>query len=658
MSNLLQYSKSPYLLQHKNNPVQWHEWSQETLQKAKVENKIIIVSIGYSTCHWCHVMAHECFENDTIANLMNQYFISIKIDREERPDLDHYFMSAIQMMGISGGWPLNCFMTPDQKVFYGGTYFPPVSKYGRISWPDVLSSIQNSFINNKVKLLEQANHLTDTIKNHLSAIKTSKKASSTILNDSLISLESFIDKEYGGMGFGQKFPNTMALEYIIKMNQKNKTNKYSDFIQLSIKNLCLGGMYDHIQGAFFRYTVDRQWKVPHFEKMAYDHALIIGLLSTVISNDSSHYARYFVKRSFQFWESEMQTEEGLFYAALDADSEGEEGLYYLWTKEELQNVINQSQSKFFEYVELEEMHGAKKQVLNLFRLDKENESHFEIELSQLKLQFELLEIYRSKRERPSTDFKLILSWNALIATAYAKAYLAQIDDEYKNKATQLVEKLLTRFRVQPDEYNFYRIATPDGQLYQSAFLEDYVYLAEAICLLYQITGDEKYFKILIKLMDTIENIFPQQKHIFSFNSKEQKDSFCDSFDLTDSSIPNPNAKLAELYYYMAMKTNEMKYFDQYNLMMDTALSNINGQYYSHISWLQNHPDILKNKKILKTKDWNTVSKFTESMDKNEFVYIYTEDMKVDLIQLCTQELCMMPCESKAEFVNQLRKITL
>lgn len=658
MENKLRFSKSPYLLQHKDNPVHWNEWSVETLQRARQENKIIIVSIGYSTCHWCHVMAHECFEDESIAQIMNQYFINIKIDREERPDLDHYFMSAIQMMGISGGWPLNCFMTPDQKVFYGGTYFPPVSKYGRISWPDLLGSIQNSFTGNHDKLIQQANNLSEVLKQQLSTIKFSKMSSAYILSDSLKSLESFIDKEFGGLGFGQKFPNTMALEYLITANKVWNKNKYSEFINLSIKNLCLGGMYDHIQGGFFRYTVDRQWKVPHFEKMAYDHALILNFLSRVCSFSKNHYASYFIKKSFQFWEDEMKSSTGLFYAALDADSEGEEGLYYLWTENELKNQLSQQSSQFFNFVQLEELHGSHKKVFNLFGLNSIDESQIVNELKDLHHHFSVLQNYRSARERPSTDFKLILSWNSLIITAYCRAYLANIDESYKVKVIELLDILLQTFESKDVPFQYYRIASSDSHLYQSAFLDDYAYLAEAIFLIYQITGDEKYFNLLMNVIGTIEKNFDQKSHIFSYNSKSQNDQFCTSFDLTDSSIPNPNAKLAELYYFLSLKTNEIKYFEQYNNMLNTSLSAIGEQYYSHISWLQLHPDLMKNKKALKAKDWATVSKFSESLDRNNFYYIYTEDMKINEVQLCTQEVCLIPSHTVSDFIQQIESMEI
>ncbi|MEO6189157.1 MAG: DUF255 domain-containing protein, partial [Saprospiraceae bacterium] len=329
MTNQLHLSSSPYLIQHKDNPVHWRLWNQETINLAQSENKIILVSVGYSTCHWCHVMAHECFENEEIAAVMNKFFINVKIDREERPDLDHYFMSAVQLMGVSGGWPLHCFLTPDLKPFYGGTYFPPKAKYGRMAWPDLLMAIHKAFIEKNDEIVSQSIKLNDAIVSQAPTNNFSTTLDGLVfMEDSLLQLEKYLDWDKGGIGMGQKFPNTFILSYLLQIDDFRKDNKYIDFIELSITKMCLNGMYDHIQGAFYRYTVDREWKIPHFEKMAYDHALITSLLAEQYFHTNEEFYFYFIKQSVDFWELELMGSNGLFYAAMDADSEGEEGLYY------------------------------------------------------------------------------------------------------------------------------------------------------------------------------------------------------------------------------------------------------------------------------------------------------------------------------------------
>ncbi|NOT36182.1 MAG: thioredoxin domain-containing protein [Saprospiraceae bacterium] len=657
MPNSLQYSHSPYLLQHKDNPVDWYSWSLETLEKAKKENKIIIVSIGYSTCHWCHVMAHECFENEAIAAFMNRHFISIKIDREERPDLDHYFMSAIQFMGFQGGWPLHCIMSPDQKILYGGTYFPPVAKYGRISWPDLLNAILESYTNKNEKILLQADKLHESLTDYLQGKKILQETESEIqIEEVLKSLQSLIDEEYGGMGTGQKFPNTSAMEFLQNCNTILKKGVYNNFLLLSVKRICLGGMYDHLQGGFFRYTVDRSWKIPHFEKMAYDHALIIGWLSTLYTNEKFKFVGYFIKNSFDFWKEEMLGKNGLYYAALDADSEGEEGLYYLWDESEIGNILKERKDTFYKNMDLEILHGSQKKVLNALPLSNLSSLEIEARLEKIQDSYFQLRTARKQRIRPSTDTKEILSWNALIAIALCKAYRAGIDVKYHDEAIQLITRMLSNYKIPNTSNEYFRISLENGECYQPAFLEDYVYLGNALWHVFQISGQQEYFEELVQLIHTIENLFSQKDGLFSFNHQMHNDHPVVSYDINDSSIPNANAVLCELYYMLYWQTNETEYYNRFQKMYFSFSSLCNKHYFSHMNWLKMHPDILNRRIFAKVKNKNSVENLVDNLFQQKLNYIYTSEMEENTIQLCTDQVCLVPCSSREEFNNQIQEI--
>ncbi|MCC6816265.1 MAG: thioredoxin domain-containing protein [Saprospiraceae bacterium] len=653
MGNQLKHSQSPYLLQHQDNPVEWLIWSKETLNRAKIEDKLILVSIGYSTCHWCHVMAHECFENAEIAVFMNKHFINIKIDREERPDLDHYFMTSIQQLGIQGGWPLNCFLTPDLKVFYGGTYFPPSSKYGRIAWPDLLAALVNSFQVNRSKLENQASELNRLTNQQLTQINSPEKDSTIHLVDVFSSFNSFLDLDFGGFGFGQKFPNTMVLELLITYNRYHPHTELRHFIRKSISKMCYGGMYDHVDGGFFRYTVDREWKVPHFEKMAYDHALIIACLSKLFIHNEFSFVQYFIRNSINFWERELMGSNGLFYSALDADSEGIEGIYYLWNRNEIEVLLKTFSNEFFKYAELEEMHGSEKKVLNVLPFVDLPYSTVCQKLDSLNSAFEDLKRVRNQRVKPSTDTKQILAWNALINIAYCDAYLAGIENNYRISALHHIEKMLKLYVVDDRIFSLRRICVHENQTYQEAFLEDYAYLAFACWKVYQISADNKYLKKSIELVQFIHSKFDINNYVYSNIHSEHEDSMGSSYELQDSSIPNPNAILAELLYYHFLIDSSIENRDRFEKMRNAAFQNMAKNYFSHASWIKLHEELMSQTKIIKAKDLETVAKFTKGMNRLNFIYIYTNELKSNVIQLCNGETCMMPCSDINDFKNQL-----
>ena len=344
---------SPYLLQHAFNPVNWYPWGEEALQQATIENKVILVSIGYSACHWCHVMERESFEDETVAAFMNRHFINIKIDREERPDLDHIYMDAVQAMTGSGGWPLNVFLTPEKKPFYGGTYFPPVRAHGRSSWIDILTAVNKAWEEKKEDIIEQADNLTGHLRksNSFGQLFTQPvNQDKTQLEEQLTQVFSNImktaDRDWGGFGPAPKFPQTGVIRFLLQYYYHTGNNEALTQARLSIDKMLQGGIYDQVGGGLARYSTDTEWLVPHFEKMLYDNALFIIALSDAyrLTQDAS-YERA-IRRTVSFVQSELGNGSGAFYAALDADSEGEEGKYYVWSKAEIVRILGPDENLF------------------------------------------------------------------------------------------------------------------------------------------------------------------------------------------------------------------------------------------------------------------------------------------------------------------------
>lgn len=656
MINQLYKSSSPYLIQHKDNPVHWQLWSHETLQLSKHQNKPILVSVGYSTCHWCHVMAHECFEDKEIAALMNSYFINIKIDREERPDLDHFFMNAVQCMGVSGGWPLHCFLTPDLKPFYGGTYFPPVPKYGRISWPELLKAIHKAYQERNLEIISQSNKLYDVIMQASTPIANVDYDNHSIPFDQIAEfIQQLSDFENGGFGFGQKFPNSMLLQYLIKSHHHNIKFDFRAFIKKSIQSLCFGGMFDHIQGGFFRYTVDKEWKIPHFEKMAYDHALILGLLADYLMIHSNVWCSYFIDKSVEFWETEMKADNGLFYAALDADSNGKEGLYYLWTESEIQNVIQDTTSDFLNVASLSAFDNQQGKVLNLLNLLEFSEADSLSFLSKNTAIFAKLKKARSERIKPSTDTKFILAWNALLVSMYSKLFHATDEERYKFKAVELIDLIQKNFTIDWHCSYFCRTTNLNGDKNGFAFLEDYAYYLDALLRTYEISGTELFLNRTLDLLNILNTLFAERDGIYLITNKLHVDSLAGSIDLKDSSLPNPNAIIASVYFRLYLMLSDKDYYNKFSRMQTSAMSTVHNDYFSHASWLLLSPEITDRYILVKSNNSN-IPKGIKSLFKNrEVVYFYSDEIQEGAVVICTGQKCSKPFYSIDEVATYLEQ---
>ncbi len=554
--NHLQHETSPYLLQHANNPVDWYAWKPEAFEKAKLENKPILVSIGYSTCHWCHVMERESFEDHEVADFMNDNFVCIKVDREERPDVDQIYMEACQVMTGGGGWPLNCFLLPDGKPFYAGTYYPPMPAYNRPSWLQVLMNITHAFQHKRETVEDQAQRLTEIIQNSgntftggnkLRVVSDDQPFTDALLTKIYQNLQRQFDSANGGFGGAPKFPGTMSLNYLLAFHFYFGEKAALDHALLSLDKMAMGGIYDHLGGGFARYATDTKWLVPHFEKMLYDNALLVGVLSDAYKITKKILYRETIEETLAWVKREMTSEEGGFYSAQDADSEGVEGKFYVWEKEEVEKLLGDDFEIFAKYYDVTEKGNWEEKNILWRKLNfEEFAKNEDLLLDDLKARLthcrERLFKVRSQRIWPSLDDKLLLDWNALMCSAYAKAYTALGVEEYRCTAVENLDFLLKRF-VQPDGFTLFH-TYKGGRAQYDAFLDDYAYLIEALLDVAEITFETTY---ILQAGRYIEFVFahfldPTDK-MFYFTSAKQKDVLMRRKDLFDSATPSGNSTM-------------------------------------------------------------------------------------------------------------------
>jgi uncharacterized protein YyaL (SSP411 family) len=585
MKNELSHETSPYLLQHAHNPVHWQPWSEKALQASKEADKPILVSIGYSACHWCHVMERESFENDATAAIMNEHFINIKIDREERPDLDHIYMDAVQAMTGSGGWPLNVFLTPEGKPFYGGTYFPPQKAFNLASWTDVLLSIHDAWVNKRSEMEAQADTLTEHIKksNSFGQIKNvvdvktgealfTKEDCETITKNLL----AVADKEEGGFGKAPKFPQTFSINCLLQSAYFLDDKEALAQAGLSLQKMFYGGIYDQLAGGLCRYSTDNEWLAPHFEKMLYDNALFIISLSNAYSLTKKEVYKTAIIRTCDFLFSEMKDAAGGFYAALDADSEGVEGKFYVWSKSETDVLLGKDAAFFNEYFDITD-HGnwEEKNILRILQPVETVAANHHISAEEaneiIERSKKTLLNERSKRIRPGTDDKILLGWNALLVTALCKAFAALQITAYKSEAIELMKFIEQSFKGPADSYfHTYK----NGEAKYPAFLDDYAYLIEACIHLQEITAEEAYLHTAKKLTTFVmENFADDESEYFFFTGKEQNDVVVRKIELYDGATPSANSVMAKNILYLSIVFDDRQWNNR-ALSMISSLKNI------------------------------------------------------------------------------------
>lgn len=562
-TNSLIHESSPYLLQHAHNPVNWFAWGTEALQKAKAENKPILVSIGYAACHWCHVMERETFENEAVAEKMNRYFVNIKIDREERPDLDHIYMDAVQAITGSGGWPLNVFLTPDAKPFYGGTYFPPVQAYNRSSWTEVITAINRSWNEKPGEIEAQAENLLQHLKqgSNFENLKISDGLFTVNnCNEITANILKQADTVWGGFGQAPKFPQTFTIQYLLQYYHYTKNNDALNQALLSLNKMTDGGIYDHVGGGLARYSTDAEWLAPHFEKMLYDNALLINVLADAyLITQQEKYANI-IRQTVEFLIREMHHEKGGFFAALDADSEGEEGKFYVWQKTEVENILQDDAALFCAFYDITETGNW--EGSNILRTLKDpeifvKENNIDLALFESKISACLKKLLqqRNKRIRPLTDDKILLGWNALLITALCKAGAALNTKSYIELAATEMDFLLTFFKTGSNETEMHHTFKNNIAKYP-AFLDDYAYLIQACIQLQEVTANKSYLKTATALVEYItQHFYDEKSGFYQYTHKNQQDIILRKSEVYDGATPSGNSIMAENLNYLALVFN-------------------------------------------------------------------------------------------------------
>jgi uncharacterized protein len=548
-TNHLASSSSPYLLQHAHNPVDWYPWGEEALAKAKKENKPIILSIGYSSCHWCHVMAHESFEDDSVAAYMNEHFVNIKLDREERPDIDNIYMDAIQAMGLRGGWPLNVFLTSDQKPFYGGTYFP------KDNWLSLLQNVAKAYETDFDKLNASATQFAA----NLQASEAEKYRLSENISDisdedfksAIDSLSNKFDHVWGGIQKEQKFPMPSLWQFLM-----NYCDTYGDSItqkhlMITLDKIAQGGIYDHVGGGFSRYAVDEQWHVPHFEKMLYDNGQLLSLYANAYKVSKQESYKRLLMSTASWLEREMLHENGGFYAALDADSEGEEGKFYIWSKDEIDSLAGSDASLISKYYDISKSGNWEgSNVLRKLDADETFAQNWKITeqelLDKVTAFNEKARIARESRPRPGLDNKLIAGWNGLALSGLCEAYQATQEPIFirlADKNASFISKNLIK------DGKLFRVSGIQTQ----GFLEDYAAVIQAFVKYYETTFDEKYLHLAVELTETvIKNFYDQDEQLFFYTSSESENLIARKKEIFDNVIPSSNALMAENLYKIGL----------------------------------------------------------------------------------------------------------
>jgi uncharacterized protein len=564
--NKLSNSTSPYLQQHAHNPVDWFPWSEEAFAKARTENKPIFLSIGYAACHWCHVMAHESFEDPEVAAFMNEHFVNIKVDREERPDIDSIYMQATVAMTGSGGWPMSVFLTPDLKPFYTGTYFPPVPRHNMPSFRDVLAGIARSWKEERDEITRVGGQVSDHLQQ---AIGNTKKSESTITKDMLDSaakamIDSY-DWNHGGWGAAPKFPQPMSIEFLLRRTVATPKEEQQELkaVVHALTAMARGGMYDVVGGGFSRYSVDNFWRVPHFEKMLYDNAQLVRVYLHAWQLTDDPFFKRIVIETLEFIDRELTHPDGGFYSSLDADSEGEEGRFYVWSLEEVRDILEQD-ADFFEAAYGVSARGnwEGKNVLQRILDDSSLAARFKIgpETVPAKLAecHAKLLTARSKRIRPGTDDKVLTAWNGLMLAAVAEAArVLEPGNKYYEMARRNANFLLTSLR----SGNRLKRSWRDGRITDEVFLEDYAALILGLLELYQTDFDNRWFTSARELADEMIDLFEDPHGGFFDTPRDGEILLLRPKDVQDNATPSGNALACEALLKLAAFTAEGRYRD-------------------------------------------------------------------------------------------------
>ena len=562
-TNRLIHETSPYLLQHAHNPVEWYAWGADAIERAKQEDKPILLSVGYAACHWCHVMEVESFENEAIAQLMNENFVCIKVDREERPDIDTIYMNAVQMMMGHGGWPLTVFLTPDLKPFYGGTYYPPVDRQGMPGFPRVLMAMADAYRTQRSEITDSADTLTAELKKMNRFTESPEMLTHDIFQKAFTSLYAGFDKSYGGFGRAPKFPPSMTLMFLLRHYQKTNSLEALHMVELTLQRMANGGMYDHLGGGFARYSVDKYWLVPHFEKMLYDNALLARVYLQAYQETKQPLYRQVAEEIFEYILRDMTDRSGGFYSSEDADSEGEEGKFYVWTKNEVMNLLGAKQGEIFcEFFNITEGGNFEhnQSILNKPVSEEEFAAKHNLSLEELNQILtngkKTLFYKRVARVRPALDNKILTAWNGLMLTAFAEAANILGRDDYRLVAERNADFILSSLTENDRLLRTFK----EGQAKLNGYIEDYANVIEGLLATYEATFDLRYFTQAKELADRMIQLFwDDQEGGFFFTSSDHEELITRTKDYFDNAIPSGNSVAALALQRLSILTGNTSY---------------------------------------------------------------------------------------------------
>lgn len=680
-SNRLIHETSPYLRQHAHNPVNWYPWSEEAFAEAKRLDKPVLLSVGYAACHWCHVMEKESFEDEEIAALMNDLFINIKVDREERPDIDQIYMRFVQTATGSGGWPMTVILTPEKEPFFGGTYFPPDDRYGRPGFPKVLKSISNYYHNEK----DQLNKVLDQIDNIFTEIDAEEIGGGELpnrdtFNRAVEKLSQYYEIEYGGIGQAPKFPAVQSFQLFLRKYHNDKNKEFLRMLEHTLKNMGRGGIFDQLGGGFARYSVDTEWLVPHFEKMLYDNAQLITLyLNTYLKTKDEFYLNIALE-TLTFVEREMISDEGGFCSSLDADSDGEEGKYYAWSRNEVINILGEEKGLVFcEYYDIsDEGNFEGNNILRIkndkIHLQKKfNKSAIEID-TILTMSKRILLNERSKRVRPELDDKIIVSWNGMMLSAFAKAYQVTGNERYaiiiRKNITFMMNKLVNDKKL----LHTYK----DNQAKIDAFLDDYANLINGLLDSYEALFEIEYFQWADELTNYVNKKFwDSQNFGYFFTSIDQEKLLSRLKDEHDQSIPSATGIMLMNLLRLSSYTGKTQYTEIAEQILskysDDFIENPYGfaSYLIALDYYLNKPkeiiiiseDKIKSKELLQfIYNLYLPNKILICLDERKIPTIFNEDIikgkypinHKTTIYVCSNFSCSPPITNSDDLLNFLQ----
>ncbi|MDT7542624.1 MAG: uncharacterized protein QOE33_2528 [Acidobacteriota bacterium] len=576
-TNRLAGETSPYLLQHAHNPVDWNPWDDEALARSRAEDKPILLSIGYSACHWCHVMERESFENEEIARVMNENFVNIKVDREERPDLDQIYMNAVQMMTGHGGWPLTVFLTPDLIPFYGGTYFPPVDRHNIPGFPRVLVGIAQAYRSDPEGVTQTASSILGELRRMGAARESSDALNTQLLDSAASGIRRTFDPRHGGFGSAPKFPAPMSLEFLLRIYQRTGDEEFLKIVTHTCRKMAEGGMYDQLGGGFHRYSTDARWLVPHFEKMLYDNAQLSRLYLHVWQVTKDEFFRRVAIETCEYVAREMTDESGGFYSTQDADSEGVEGKFFVWSRAEIAKLLGAEDARLFcaLYDVTKEGNFEGENILNVPRPVEDVARELNVSVAQLleaaKRGRRVLFETRERRVKPGRDEKMIAAWNGMMLASFAEAASILEREDFRPIAERNAEFLLDKLRDGSRLLHVYK----DGHAKHHAFLDDYAHVAEGLLTLYETTGSIRWLRESIALTDAfVEEFWDEEDGGFYYTGASGEKLIVRHKDYFDNATPSGNSVAAETLLRLSVLTEredyERKAITVFRLVRDAA----------------------------------------------------------------------------------------